>query len=50
MFRIAAAEGKPIVVNLSIGGHLGAHDGQSELEKALQSLQGPGKIIVTAAV
>ncbi len=49
MFRVARAEGKPIVANLSIGGHLGAHDGQSELERSLVSLQGPGKIIVTAA-
>lgn len=49
MFRIAAQEGKPMVVNLSLGGHLGAHDGQSDLEKALDRLQGPGRVIVTAA-
>lgn len=49
MFRVAQAEGKPIVVNLSIGGHLGPHDGQSELERSIERLQGPGKIVVAAA-
>jgi subtilisin family serine protease len=49
MFRVAQQEGKPIVVNLSIGGHLGPHDGQSELEKSIERLQGPGKIVVAAA-
>ena len=49
MFRVATAEGKPIVVNLSIGGHLGPHDGQSELERSIERLQGPGKIVVAAA-
>lgn len=49
MFRVAREQGKPMVINLSLGGHLGAHDGQSELEKVLERLQGPGRIIVTAA-
>jgi len=49
MFEMADKLKRPIVVNLSIGGHIGAHDGQSDIEKALEQLQGPGKIIVTAA-
>ncbi len=49
MFSVADAQGKPMVVNLSLGGHLGAHDGQSALERSLDKMQGPGHIIVTAA-
>lgn len=49
MFHIADSEGKPIVVNLSLGGHLGAHDGQSDLEAALEKMQSSGHIVVTAA-
>jgi subtilisin family serine protease len=49
MFHVADSEGKSIVVNLSLGGHLGAHDGQSDLEAALAKMQSAGHIIVTAA-
>lgn len=49
MFHVADSAGKPIVVNLSLGGHLGAHDGQSDLEAALEKLQSAGHIVVTAA-
>jgi minor extracellular serine protease Vpr len=49
IFEKADALGRPAVVNLSIGGHFGPHDGTSLFEQGLQSLQGPGRVIVTAA-
>lgn len=42
----------PAVVNLSLGGDYGSHDGQSSLEKGLTALVGddkPGRAIVVAA-
>ena len=48
-FSKTAQMGKPGVINLSLGGHYGAHDGSSLYEQALNSLVGPGRIIVAAA-
>ena len=45
----ARALGKPAVVNLSLGGDHGAHDGTGYLEQMLDSLSGPGFIVVVAA-
>lgn len=39
---------KPCVVNVSIGSHLGPHDGTSLADQALEALSGPGRIIVGA--
>jgi subtilisin family serine protease len=43
------ANGRPCVVNLSLGGHFGPHDGTSTEEKVMSQLSGPGRIIVIAA-
>ncbi|MDE7148973.1 MAG: S8 family peptidase [Bacteroidales bacterium] len=45
----AKAEGKPCVVNLSIGAHLGPHDGTSAFDRALDEMKEPGFIVVGAA-
>lgn len=52
IFDRADAMGMPAVVNLSIGGDFGPHDGTSDLEKGLAGLIGdnkPGRSIVIAA-
>jgi len=43
------AAGRPCVINLSLGGHDGAHDGTGEDEKLHNKLVGEGKIVVVAA-
>lgn len=40
---------RPCVVNLSLGGHFGPHDGTSNFDLALVGLLGPGRVIVTSA-
>ncbi len=45
----AQAEGKPCVVNLSIGAHLGPHDGTSAFDRALDEMKAPGFVVVGAA-
>jgi len=52
VFDRADAIGMPAVINLSVGGDFGPHDGTSDLEKGLAALVGddkPGRAIVVAA-
>jgi len=49
LFAQAEAEGKPMVINLSLGGHYGPHDGTSLESQALSELTGPGRIIMASA-
>jgi subtilisin family serine protease len=49
IFSQAAALGEPAVVNLSLGNQFGPHDGSSSFEQSLESLLGPGKIVVASA-
>lgn len=50
VFEAAKSLGKPAVVNLSLGGHSGPHDGKGLFERMVSALvDGPGRIIVAAA-
>jgi len=49
IFQKAAALGKDAVVNLSLGGHFGPHDGSDVFSSSISSLTGPGKIVVASA-
>ncbi len=49
VFDYAESVGKPAVVNISLGSHVGPHDGTSETDQAMAALVGPGRIIVGAA-
>ena len=50
IFDKAAALGMPAVVNLSLGGQDGPHDGTSNFERGLAELaQGPGRVVVVSA-
>jgi minor extracellular serine protease Vpr len=49
IFQEATRLGKPAVVNLSLGGHFGPHDGTRLYEIAIDRLSGPGRVVTVAA-
>ncbi len=49
IFQKAAALGKDCVVNLSLGGQAGPHDGSDVFGTAISALTGPGRIVVASA-
>ena len=49
VFDIAEARNQPCVVNLSLGGHFGAHDGSSIAERMIDDLSGDGRVVVVSA-
>jgi subtilisin family serine protease len=49
MMQKATAASKPIVINISLGGSFGPHDGTTTLEEGLTALTGPGHLLVAAA-
>jgi|GEM_PF-349399 len=46
---VAVDENKPIVVNMSLGGHSNAHDGTSAIEQAVDTFVDNGRIAVISA-
>lgn len=49
IFRYAESVGKPAVINVSLGGHEGAHDGTSFLPRMFDGICGKGKLISVSA-
>ena len=45
----ANRQGKPCVVNISLGSNVGRHDGSSLLVRACEQVSGPGRVIVVSA-
>jgi len=49
IYDYASSVGKPCVVNMSLGSHLGPHDGTSAFDQVCDQLQGNGRLLVGAA-
>jgi subtilisin family serine protease len=49
IFKLADKRKQPCVINLSLGGHFGGHDGTTIAERAIDQLCGPGKLVVISA-
>lgn len=48
IFDYADRVGKPCVINMSLGDHIGPHNGTSPLDLFIDNVTGPGRIIVGA--
>lgn len=48
IFDYADSVGKPCVINMSLGQHMGPHNGTSLLDRYIDSSTGPGRVIVGA--
>jgi minor extracellular serine protease Vpr len=49
LVNLAEKRDQPLVINISVGGQYGPHDGRTPLEEFLADVVGPGRIIVAAA-
>lgn len=49
IFDYADEVNKPCVINISMGGLLGPHDGTETCNRVIESLVGPGRLVVAAA-
>ncbi len=47
--EVADDQGKPVVVNMSLGSNRGPHDGTSAVSEAIDDFSGSGRIVVTSA-
>lgn len=48
IYKYAESVGKPCVVNISLGSHIGPHDGTSAFDRMTDAMQGPGRLLVGA--
>lgn len=49
IYDYAETVGKPCVINMSLGTHIGPHDGTSALDEVADQLQGKGRLLVGSA-
>ena len=49
IYDYATEVGKPAVVNLSLGTHVGPHDGTSTFDRTCDAMQGAGRLLVGSA-
>ena len=49
VFNYAKSVGKPAVINMSLGDHVGPHDGSTDFSKSLDALAADGNVLVLAA-
>ncbi len=49
IFSLADSLSVPCVINISLGSHDGPHDGSSTLDRLIDTISGPGRIIVGSA-
>ncbi len=49
IFNYATSQGKPAVINMSLGTHIGPHDGSSLQDQSFEYITGAGKILAGSA-